>query len=340
MRRLIITAVCLSLVAPALATVTVTARHIGLPVKAGIDCATCEVNYVCSAGESIRAFALDIAVDNGFTIDTISDFNVGESNKVGGGIVTARRGYGIFPGKFRDTINPADPCWIDPNYNPIAPTGDPNAGTGLGTNRITVEMGSLYLGDNNAPPSSGTLFRFKVNTGDRTGIDCNLTITANNTRGGVVDSNGNQITPVLVGGKISFTDSFPCWGCYAPQYAEWLTVWKPRCWSGKYLYPPDANWRSQCWGDADGKYEGPISRYRVYQSDYTKLTQAWGKKATALRSSMGPDGGLLCADFDHKYEGPVNKYRVYSSDYVRLLAGWRKKDTTIRSTLGWCPNCN
>ena len=333
MRKIIIILAMLLLAAPAMATVTVTARHIGLPIKTGVDCTTCEVNYVCSTGENIRAFALDIAVDNGFTIDSIKDFNRGESNKP----PNTGRGYGIFPGKFRDTINPTSPNWVDPNYNPIAPVGDPNAATGLGTGKITVEMGSLYLGDNNAPPSSGVLFRFNVSTGNRTGVDCNLTITANNTRR-IVDSNGNKITPVLVGGKVSFTDCFPCWGCFASQYNEYLACFKPKCWCGTYLEPADANWRSQCWGDADGKKQ-ELAGYRVYTSDYTRMTRAWQKKATVLRAGMGVDGNLMCADFDHKPQ-ELAKYRVYTSDYTRLVAGWQKKETVIRGTMGWCPNCN
>jgi hypothetical protein len=337
MRRiLLIVAVLLIAAAPAMATVTVKARHYGLPISGkpmtpGVACTACEVNYVCGAGEKVRAFALEITVDNGFTITSIKDFNKGENT-------STTRGYGIFPGKFRDVINPADPCWADGNYNPIAPAADADAsGTGLGTNKIIVELGSLYVAPND-PCSVGTLFRFDVSSNNRTAIDCNLNIALNTTRGGIVLEDGNAApSPTLTGGKVSFPKTFPCWTPFDVQYNEWVSVWEPKCWSGTYL-AGDANWRVQCWGDADGKYEGSLNKYRVYQSDYSKLLQAWGKKATALRAGMGTDGNWMCADNDHKYEGSLNRYRVYQSDYARLLQGWGKKDTQMRNApLGWCP---
>jgi hypothetical protein len=101
--------------------------------------------------------------------------------------------------------------------------------------------------------------------------------------------------------------------------------------------PNNAAWRVQCWGDADGKQQ-ELAAYRVYTSDYTKMTQAWQKKATVLRAGMGSDGNWMCADFDHKKQ-ELAAYRVYTSDYARLTAGWQKKSTVIRGTpgLGWCP---
>jgi hypothetical protein len=343
MRRiLLIVAMLLIGAAPAMATVTVTARHIGLPVKTGTTCSTCEVNYVCSNGEKVRAFALEVTVDSNYTITAIKDFNVGESNKAYPLLsppVSAGRGYGIFPGKFRDDINAGDPCWNHSGYNPIAPVTDTDApGTGLGTGKIIVEMGSLYVGDLNAPPSAGVLFKFDIM--GPLGKDCNLAIVANATRGGVVLESGETLAATFVGGKAGFPDLFPCYGGFATQYNEWVACFKPKCWTGTNAGSPnDVNFRSQCWGDADGKFEGPANKYRVFSSDYTKMVQAWGKKATALRAGMGADGNWMCADFDHKYEGPANKYRVFSSDYTRMLAGWGKKDTVIRSTpsLGWCP---
>jgi len=337
-RILLIVAMLLIAVAPAMATITVNAKHIGIPVKAGVPCTTCEVNYVCDAGEKVRAFALEITLSGGYTITGIKDFNLGESNKVGYGIPSPARGYGIFPGKFRDVINAADPNFgADTNYNPIAPATDADAtGTGIGTNKIIVELGSLYVGESNAPPSSGMLFRFDI-AGPGT-TPTNISIVANATRGGVVLEDGETVTATLNGHTgAGFPELFPCWQPYSTQYNEYMACFKPRCWAGATLVG-DANWRTQCWGDADGKFEGPINKYRVYSSDYTKMVQAWGKKATALRSSMGTTGGLLCADFDHKYEGPINKYRVYSSDYAKLLAGWGKKETVLRvAPYGWCP---
>jgi len=335
---LLIAVILLIAVAPAMATVTVTARQIGLPIKAGVNCSTCEVNYVCSAGEKVRAFALEVTVSGAYTITAIKDFNVGESNKVYSGFPQGR-GYGIFPGKFRDVINAADPNWgADPNYNPIAPVTDADAaGTGLGTNKIICELGSLYVGDLNAPYSASPLFRFDILGAP--GTTTNIAVAANATRGGVVLEDGTTVTATFVGQNgAGFPELFPCSGNFASQYNEYLACFKPKCWVAQGL-ATDANWRTQCWGDADGKFEGPVTKYRVLSSDYTKLVQAWGKKATQLRAGMGTDGNWMCADFDHKYEGPVTKYRVLSSDYTRLVAGWGKKESTMRGTpgLGWCP---
>jgi hypothetical protein len=335
MRRiLLIVAVLLIAAAPAMAAVTVNAKHTGLPIKAGINCSTCEVNYVCTGGDKVRAFALEITLSNGYTFTGIRDFNAGESNKA----PMVRPGYGIFPGKFRDVINPADPNWTaDSNYNPIAPVTDTDApGTGIGTNKIIVELGSLYVGDNNAPPSSGTLFRFDI-VGP-TATATNIGIVANATRGGVVLEDGNTVTATLNGHTgAGFPEVFPCYGTFATQYNEYIACFKPKCWNGTFLVsPPDANWRTQCWGDADGKKQ-ELAAYRVYTSDYTKLRQSWAKKATQLRGGMGVDGNWMCADFDHKKQ-ELAAYRVYTSDYTRLMMGWAKKETVLRAPpYGWCP---
>jgi hypothetical protein len=320
-----------------MATITVNAKHIGVPIKTGLNCSVCEVNYVCSAGEKVRAFALEVSVSNGYIITGIHDFNVGESNKVSGGLTASRPGYGIFPGKFRDVINAADPCWNNPNdtnYNPIAPVADLDAaGTGLGTNKIIVELGSLYVGDNNAPPATGSLFRFDIQGAP--GTTTNITLAANISRGGVVLEDGTTVAATLNGHTgAGFPDLFPCYGSFAAQYNDWIACFKPRCWAGTNL-GADVNWRTQCWGDADGKKQ-ELAAYRVYTSDYTKMTQAWQKKATVLRAGMGTDGNWMCADFDHKKQ-ELAAYRVYTSDYAKLTAGWQKKETVIRGTIGWCP---
>ena len=132
MKKLLLVVAMLLIALPVMATVSVTATDKGSGVV--------EVRYNCSASEKVRSFALDISVDSGTTIDNIRDFNVGESN---GAVPGGKSGYGIFPGRFADYINPAIPNWADPNYKPVAPVADPNASTGLGTGAITVEMGSL-----------------------------------------------------------------------------------------------------------------------------------------------------------------------------------------------------
>jgi hypothetical protein len=340
MRRiLLIVAMLLLATAPAMATVTVRAMQngpsnaLGQYTTSGRNCNILDVNYTCDASEKVRAFALEITLDNGFVFSSIQDFKRGESN-------STSPGYGIFPGSFRDNIDPGAVDWQDVNYSPIAPPSDTDAaGTGIGTNKVILEMGSLYVDDTNKPASAGTLCRLVIDPNRAcTPADCNLTIAVNTTRGGVVLEDGSAPASlslvaqgVVAAGKFSLPDTFPCWEPYRLQYNEWLSVWKPNCWSGQCAATdPNGLRRYQCYGDADAKTEGSLTKYRVYQSDYNVLKAAWGKKATSLMSV--PNG--FCADFDHKYEGSLTKYRVYQSDYNKLVAYWGTKDTQLKP---WCP---
>lgn len=161
-----------------------------------------QVRY--STDVNVRAFALNLVVDNGMNLDLIRDFNRGESAGAG-------KGYGIFPGRFRDVINPASPNWADVNYHPGTPWNSPGAmGATLDSNWVVVELGTLYKGDANKPPTSGMLFRIDVNS--EGGPDCNLTITQESMRGGVVGDNGAAVATFIYSPvKVSF-----CPGVSAP----------------------------------------------------------------------------------------------------------------------------
>jgi len=167
----------------------------------------------------------------------VSDYNIAESN-------ATKKGFGIFPGKFRDFINPALPNWADGNYTPVAPDTDADAsGTGIGTKKVILELGTLFVGDSNRPASSGTLCRLYVDP-NRPGtigygpVECNMAIAVNATRGGVVLEDGTTIVPTLVAqgktalGKFSLPEKFPCWQPFDSQFNEWIAVWKPTCWAG------------------------------------------------------------------------------------------------------------
>jgi len=139
-RTLLIVAILALSVAPAMATVTISAIQEVPSVAGGAYSATracnaIDINYICSAGERVRAFAIEVNIDNGFVFSKISDYNTGES----GTVAPKKLGYGIFPGKFRDVINPADPCWTDGNYMPIAPNTDTDA------NGTVLEPAELFL---------------------------------------------------------------------------------------------------------------------------------------------------------------------------------------------------
>jgi hypothetical protein len=191
-------------------------------------------------------------------------------------------------------------------------------------------MGSLYVGGPNQPKSSDLLFRLKLDPNGNFPGSTTIGLATNSTRGGVVDINGNAVTPVLTGTTVTLEDCFPCWEPYTAQYAEWVSVFKPLCWCGQYATP---QWPVQCYGDADNTGEGAL-KYRIYNSDYNKLVAAWKKRATQIRGVNWIDGTpLMCADFDHKPHGAL-KYRVYNSDYDRLVYYWKKRQTYL---LPYCP---
>jgi len=120
----------------------------------------------------VRIFTLDITVDNGANIVKmpLSSFN---------------QHYTIYPGSIVINQTTGE---IDDNGSPIAdrsqyPQDSPAYdGTlpGIGSSGVTVEMGSLYLDQNDAPPWSGDLFQFYVDK------DCTVSIAENTVRKGVV----------------------------------------------------------------------------------------------------------------------------------------------------------
>jgi hypothetical protein len=179
-RRILLVVAVLVFTIPALAAVDVNA------VK--VDANSFNVTYSVSGGDRIRALALDVNIDNGVTFSGVSGYKTGESNSVS-------PGYGIFPGRFRDYIDAANPNWVDPNYTPVAPAGDPDARGGIGTGGVTLELGSLYVGDGNKPATAGTLCKLNVNRG---GVnDANVSLYVNATRGKVVKEDANEATTNL-----------------------------------------------------------------------------------------------------------------------------------------------
>lgn len=165
----------LLLASPATATVVVECADVGnWTVELGYDASDEAV--------LVRAFALDITVDGGATIESVSDFKVGEST-------AADPGYGIFPANF-DRYIIVDPetgeveDWNVPGYTPVAEPSDPGALGGLGTSGITIEMGALYDGTENAPLSEDSLLRFGIDP--HGGQAVNVSLALNQTRAGIV----------------------------------------------------------------------------------------------------------------------------------------------------------
>ncbi|MGA2093179.1 MAG: hypothetical protein ABSH16_07220 [Sedimentisphaerales bacterium] len=187
-QRILLIVAMLLIAAPAFATIDINCTP--GPGTSGNNKLT--VTYKCNGGEAVRAFALDFNLgptSPGQVLwSEVNDFNRGESNKPGGG-------YGIFPGQFRNQIDPANPNWFATYYYPVAPSGDVDSnGTGIGTRKVICELGSLYK-DANAPGSSGKLFTLLADPNGQQQVG--LTVTTNTVRGKVVLENGTSVDPTI-----------------------------------------------------------------------------------------------------------------------------------------------
>jgi hypothetical protein len=199
MKRSLFILMALLIATPAWA-VTITCTHEGSGVV--------RIDYD-RAGEpsKVRAFALDVSVDCDATFTAITDYSGGEGNK-----------YGIFPGTIDLSDLNSPPVW----GTPIAPSDDPGAsGTGLGTGRVILEMGSLYEPNLAGPPDTGTLCKLTLTAG--VDASCTVSIEVETTRGGIVLESGASVDA-----NTSCTVLWPPPG--------------PECWT----------WPGQCHGDCDG----------------------------------------------------------------------------------------
>jgi len=306
MKKLSLVLAALLFTTPALAAVHITVEPSGK---------TALVKYATD-GEKVRAFALDITVDKG-VIQGISDFIRGESTK-------AQPGYGIFPANFARhiTVNPDTgevAKWDVNDYTPVADPCDPGALGGLGTKGLTVEMGALYYPTDdsspNAPLNQGTLFKLTLSE------QAKLTIKLNEARGGVVLTNPDvpavvdlsKVTGIAIAGGIAIASS-------SAEYAEWVAVGKPVCWT----YP------RQCHGDADGRKEGDAKTgfYYVGPSDLNIVVAAWQVKEPPFGPGIATINNGICADFAHDRGGNATTgfYRVGPTDLNRLVESWLIKE--------------
>jgi hypothetical protein len=154
------------------------------------------VKYQCTAGEVVRAFALDVTVDRG-VIFGVSNFAVGVSKP-------GAQGYGIFPAAFRDhaTVTSGTNVSFDlSQYTPLAVVADYPADTrpGLNSAGVTLEFGALW--DPKAPAampaSSGALCALHLSRA------ANVTVAANVSRGGLVASPPEiSLTPLFTGAYV------------------------------------------------------------------------------------------------------------------------------------------
>lgn len=300
MKKVLVTLVVLALALPAWATVNISCTTDGNQVT---------VNYqVVSEPNKVSGFGLDISVDNGAKITSISNLN---------------SKYWVYPGSI---------IIINGEVNDVGtPIGDPAKfpGTlgGLNTSGITIEMGALYYpaGDNspNAPPLSGTLLKFRVDK------DCTVTIAENTVRGGVVLTNPSVDPTVTATGCIVTSTPPDCFPSNYTSFNDWKTMGRPDCWCGTLVPAPRTKWPYQCDGDADNKTSGAPYNYRIFTGDLGLIISNWKKKISDYPATLNP-----CADIDHKSSGAPYNYRVFTGDLGVIIANWKKKDTQLPAN---CP---
>jgi len=151
------------------------------------------INYECTAGEVVRAFALDVMVDRGRIVG-ISQFFRGESR-------AGSRGYGIFPASFRDHLTVTSRTnvnWEASDYRPLAVPADRPGATlpGLGSTGVTLELGALWdpLVPESIPGPAGTLCALHLSE------PAQVSLAANARRGGVIPAEADlTLTPVFAG---------------------------------------------------------------------------------------------------------------------------------------------
>ena len=284
MRKLSLILAVLVLTAPAWARVDITCEQVG-------DTNEVVVSYNVTEEEpnKVRAFALDITLDN--------DVNITDVN------TSANVNYTIFPGSVAisggevtdEGTAVADPCDYPQD------TQD-----GLGSSGATIEMGALYSPpvdtSPNAPPDYGVLLSFFTEE-----IDCNVTIELNVARGGVVLTNpaaelvGDFNAPG-VGAVPPYPVRFPIdcliGGNAGPlEFSDWEYWGKPDCWC--YMY--------QCRGDSDG-----IKEYGVYSVLFTDLTDIANSFGKTDAECLADPNCTICSDSDHLSE--YGYYRVLFND--------------------------
>ncbi len=174
MKKILFVLAVLLLAAPAMAVVDVNV------VQSDSEPCDVYITYVNTEGPNVRAFALDIWVDDG-NILAIEDYNVGEC------IGDANCGYGIFMGTIVINVD-GD---VTNDGTPVAELSDLPVDTLPGppdNNGVTTEMGALYkLGVFPGPAQTGTLYRVRVSK-----LPTNLCIRTNVSRAGIVLENGSS----------------------------------------------------------------------------------------------------------------------------------------------------
>jgi len=156
------------------------------------------------------------------------------------------------------------------------------------------------------------------------GTATQATITANALRGGIVGTDGVEMTVTGLPLVVEFVTE--CFDSGHADYQEWLDAGSPECWCNKY----------HCYGDVDGLDEGSVKKgyYWVSYADLAAVTGSWKDAAgdTNISGDYPTAPGAICADVDRTEEGSVKKgyYRVSYGDLSLVTGNW--KDTTGDTT--------
>jgi hypothetical protein len=195
----------------------------------------------------------------------------------------------------------------------------PDGSAGENPAGITLEMGSLFVSEANAPVgATGTVQLCKVKYTGST--NSTLALALNATRGNAVNEDTNPATLTLTGTTIAFAVA-ECVKNTAPFYADWVAWGKPVCWA----------YQRNCRGDADGQQviaTKTVPAHWVGTPDLTILSNAWKKTDAQL---VGVVGGI-CADFDHTAvlaTKTVPAHRVGTPDLTALSTYWKSSTTPV-----------
>lgn len=284
MRKLCFLLTALLLTAPALA---------GVDVNCSAAANVVTISYVASDDANLpRAFGLDITVDGGATFTGLTDLS---------------EDFWVHPG----TIDIVDGNVIDEGTPLASGTG---AKPGLGSNGITIEMGSLYASGDpcdpchpNPPPLSGDLVSVTL-SGSGT---VHVTITGNAARGNVVLETVAE-ADVDYGAGCDVT--FDCFPGSDPKYAQWVTQHKPKSWCCA------AQWL----GDATG--DGKVTVLDLYA-----VKKAWGKTFATGPWGTGLGQYNCAADFNHS--GNVTVLDLYI-----VKNHWGQTVGPLCADIGDCPS--
>ena len=247
----------------------------------------------------LRALALEVEASTG-KIVAVRGYKTGEST-------AASKGYGIFPGSI-GLADPQNPVWGDP----IAPDTDPGAeGTGLGTNKVILEMGSLY--DSGAPGNepaepTGALCQLRFSN------TCTVSVKAEkDNRGGIVmedpdadvTTNVTNLTPLCS----------PVWTYTGPETTEWGNVGSPSYWEAD----------RQCYGDADAGDE-PFGRGMVGVGLNDVPILLAGYRVDEFYYTNPGDDPWIAADFDHAKEPFGRGWVSVGLDDISILLTYYRID--------------